>query len=531
MSTNDPGQPEYLGPAAPGGTTDEGSTHRGRRAGIVAAAAVAVVAAIGAGTYGLVQLMSGGESAASAVPAGALGFVSIDLDPSASQKIEAIKILHKFPALKKEAKIGSRDDVRRAVFDEIVKSGDCSGVDYDKDVKPWIGQRLGVAAMPDEKDVVAPLVVVQVSDQAKAKAGFAKLATCADEQDSSDTGGVSFAGDYMLIAPTQKAADAMAKDASSATLADDKDYLTWMDRAGDPGIVTMYAAPDAGNAIIEGLRRDGSAQPDQTRQLESMLKDFRGAAGVIRFADGAVEAEVTTKGLPQRIGAVTGGAGPDVRTLPRTTAAAVSLAFRDGWLDDFVTSTRDGVGADTFDDFVTQGERATGLSLPDDIEKVLGDGATLSIDASADLKALTTAPDPTTVPAGIRISGDPAEITPLFDKLKRAAGPDADIVTVRSGDGVVVLGIDNDYVDTLLKKGDLGSVEAFKNVIPQADRATGALYVNFDAGDGWADNLADLISDGDAEVKENVKPLDALGVSSWQDDAKAQHGLLRLTTD
>ena len=43
-----------------------------------------------------------------------------------------------------------------------------------------------------------------------------------------------------------------------------------------------------------------------------MFKDFDGAAGVVRFADGAVEAEFTAKGLPDSFGAVGGDAGPDV---------------------------------------------------------------------------------------------------------------------------------------------------------------------------------------------------------------------------
>jgi hypothetical protein len=56
-------------------------------------------------------------------------------------------------------------------------------------------------------------------------------------------------------------------------------------------------------------------------------------------------------------------------------------------------------------------------------------------------------------------------------------------------------------------------------------------YLNFDAGDGWAEQLGDLLSEGDAEVRQNIAPLDALGISGWQDDDKVQHSLLRLTTD
>jgi hypothetical protein len=67
--------------------------------------------------------------------------------------------------------------------------------------------------------------------------------------------------------------------------------------------------------------------------------------------------------------------------------------------------------------------------------------------------------------------------------------------------------------------------------VPHAGRASAVLFVNFDAGDGWADKLADLLSDGDPTAKANVAPLDAFGASSWVDGSKIQHSLLRLTTD
>ena len=56
--------------------------------------------------------------------------------------------------------------------------------------------------------------------------------------------------------------------------------------------------------------------------------------------------------------------------------------------------------------------------------------------------------------------------------------------------------------------------------------ATSALFVGFDAGDGWVARLAG----DDAEARANLEPLDALGISAWR-DGDVQHGLLRLTTD
>ena len=104
------------------------------------------------------------------------------------------------------------------------------------------------------------------------------------------------------------------------------------------------------------------------------------------------------------------------------------------------------------------------------------------------------------------------------------------MVVDSSGD-LVAVGTNPDYVSKLLEKGDLGSQESFDSAVPKADQASSILYVNFDAGDGWASQVADLLSDGDPSAKANIEPLDALGVSGWVDDDKVQHGLFRLTTD
>ncbi len=526
MSTNVPGpsEPEYLQPGS--GPTDSGEPPRGkpgRRTGLVVGAAVAVVAAVGVGAYGVVQLMAGGSSPATAVPADAIGYVSLDLDPSASQKIEAFKILRKFPAIKKQ--LGSRDDLRKAVLDEIRKSGDCKDLDYARDIEPWIGDRVALAAVPDSKAGATPLVVLQVSDEAKAKAGVRKLESC--DGTTTDGGpehaGVSFVGDYLLVAETQSAADSMAKDAEASTLADSEEFTTAMDRVGDPGIVTMFVSKDAPAAFAKA-----NGATDQG-QITSMFKDFQGAAGVVRFADGAVEAEFTGKGLPTGVGATQ---GPDVGTLPATTAAALSVGFKEGWLQDYLTQVNDMIGdGGSVDDLMAEGERATGLQLPEDIETLLGSGITVSVDGSADLKALSESPDPSQVPAGIRIYGDAEKIVPIIDKLKASAGPDADIVHVSSGKGLVTVGLNPSYVESLQNEGALGKGAAFQDVVPEADRATGTFYLDFDAGDGWAEQLADLLSDGDAQAKANIAPLDALGVSAWVDDDQVQHSLLRLTTD
>jgi len=535
MSSNDPGQPEYLGSDA---VPDEPTgPRRGRRTGVVVGVAVATVAAVGAGAYGVAQMMSGGASPASAVPASAIAYVSVDLDPSAVQKIEAIEILRKFPSLRSELDISSRDDLRRTVFEGIQKSGDCRSLDYADDVESWIGNRVALAAIPategsaDEK--VKPLLALQVSDQDEARTGIRAIQKCAGDGEKL---GIAASGDYVLLSEKQADADAMATSVQSAALADDEDFTTWMDRTGDSGIITMYAAKEAASIAVDlagqtdrdsGDLEPGSGGSRRGKQVAAALRGFEGAAGVVRFNDGAVEAEFSSKGLSRGMGGADGEQGPDVATLPGTTAAVLSVALQDGWLDEGMETFRSMMGED-FDASLARAEQQTGLKLPEDVETLLGDGVSISVDSSLDVEGLKRSPDPRKVPAGIRITGDAAQITAVIDKLKAAAGPRADVVQVRSKGDVVSVGLDKAYVDTLLESGDLGDSAAFSTVIPEAGRASAVLFVDFDAGNGWAERLA---AGQDPEAKVDVKPLDALGVSSWEDGDQVQHAMLRLTTD
>jgi hypothetical protein len=449
MSSNPgPAEPEYLG-TGPAADDEHGPPWAGavRRARPFAAVSVAVLAAVGAGAYGVVQLLSGGPSPAVAVPADAVGYVSLDLDPSAAQKIEAVGIVNKFPALRDELRLANRGDVRRAVFDLLVDGKHCDGLDYEDDVEPWIGDRVALAAVPDIRRGALPLLVLQIDDEVDARAGVRKVEAC--RGGSSDPTGVAIVDDYLLLADTQEQADAAAESAEEAALADDSDYTTAMERVGEPGIVTMYVSRDAPGALTraqQAERPDGDtlsdfeAQPDVQRgkQLQRLMAGFEGAAGVIRFDDGAVELEVATKGLPD----ASARRRTDIETLPATTAAALALTFRDGWARDYVDLLGGLLGGGrSTEQLHAEVERTTGLRLPEDLESLFGDGLTASLDAGTDTEQHLGSGH---LPFGVRIQGDPAHVRRVVDKLERAAGPDADPVEVATGDGVVTVGLDKE---------------------------------------------------------------------------------------
>jgi len=544
MSHDEPAprtEPEYLGDAPAGPT-------RSRRVPLLALASLGVAGVVATGAWAALSLMSTGEQAATAVPANAVAYVSLDLDPSAEQKLEAIRIVEKFPALSEELGLDVQDDLRRWAFEEI-RGDSCADLDYDEDVDPWIGDRVAVAVLPPAGpggDPV-PMVALQVTDQDAAASGLEAVAACAETDAGGDEGDVAFAftGDYVVLAETQAVADGLVEDATEGALADEAAFTRWTEAAGDPGIVSIYVASEAISLMSDLTDELGGGMPGtlggmpgmfggpgSTEQLEKMAADFEGLAGVVRFRDGAVEAEMAAGGLPSGF-AGAGDAVVGISDLPASTGAAFGFAVPEGWLQDYLEMMGE-IGGIPLEQMLAEGEAATGLELPEDIETLLGESVSLVIDSDLDAQAVIASADPSAVPAGVRVVGDPAEILPVVDKVKAAVGPDADMLHVLEGDRAVAFGLNPDYVATLAGDGGLGDVASFRDVVPEAERATGVLYVDFAAGDSWVQRLVEEFSrsmggEAEPEVEENMGALGALGVSGWV-DGDVQRGLFRLTT-
>src|SRR4029079_16412567 len=114
--------------------------------GLFVGGGVVGLVAVGVGAWAAYNFFSTGPQPAEALPATTLGYASIDLDPSGSQKIEALRTLNKFPAFKDEYGLDADDDIRRKIFEEIELPDSCQ-LSYDEDIEPWLGERMAVAAV------------------------------------------------------------------------------------------------------------------------------------------------------------------------------------------------------------------------------------------------------------------------------------------------------------------------------------------------------------------------------------------------
>ncbi|MFN8195010.1 MAG: DUF3352 domain-containing protein [Nocardioidaceae bacterium] len=553
-----PGQGEVLemGGGSPIPPEQRGRGGRGRRIALLGGAVVGVAALGSAATWAVLALSGGGPQPAEGLPSTTVAYLSVDLDPSAGQKIEAMKTLKKFPAFDDAVDMNAQDDIRRELFDAIQKDSECEGLDYDDDIASWLGNRAAVAGV-DVDGKPKPVVVLQVSDEKAAEAGLTAIAHCSATGDADESGDTSgdlgwkISDGWAVISESDDVAEQVVAATADGSLAEDSTYTKWVDEVGDPGIVTMYVSPDAGTLMLDsmdslggafgdslgmtdsytdeaqpsaftgGAADDGDVPPEVTKALE----DFKGMAATIRFADGGMELEVA--GDPGDQMQIYGtGAGTDVMaTLPTDTAAAFGMRFADGWFTKVLDSAAASGDIDV-DEILSSMEDATGLGLPEDAETLMGDSAVISLGSDFDVNTMEQSSDGSGIPVGLKVHGDPAAIEDVLDKVRGQLPEQAQgFIESDSSGEMVAVAPDDDYRAALVGDGGLGDTADYRDVIRGGDKASVLFYVNFDAND-W---LTELAQD-DQEAQDNLEPLSGLGMSAWV-DGDASHMVLRVTTD
>jgi hypothetical protein len=542
------GTPEYLDSGSarslpPELPADEPQAGRkSRRSAWLVGGAVLGLLALGAGAWAVLSFFAQGAQPAEALPSTTIAYASIDLDPSGGQKIDAFRTLNKFPAFKDEVGIHSVDDVRHKLGDELIKGLDCDGLTFADDIDPWLGNRAAVAAVDLGNPNPDPVVVVQVSDEGKAKTALGKLAACGDDPadvayDVHD-GWAVFAGD-------QDAVDKVVSETEHASLADDATYQKWTKAVGDSGVVNLYAAPAAGEYLagrLDGLQQDlgdlggsgGSflssargaayqATPTaDTSGFDQVLKNFAGAAATIRFTGDGLELATATDPALTNGGVASNEGGTLVEDLPDDTAAAIGVGLAPGWLDRYADQMSQAFGGGKSGrQMLDQLSRGSGLDLPGDFETLLGSSTALSVSKDFDVEAASMSSDGDGVPVAVTVRGDADAIGKVLDKLRSHVPGGTTVLGSDSGHGLVVVGPTAAYRQEVLAGGHLGDTDAFRGVVPDAGDASVVVYVNVDD----LQKMVAQLSGDDREVADNIAPLKALGFSGWTDDGVARTSL------
>ena len=226
-------------------------SNSGPRRRYVAGLALAAVAvgAVSAGVLAWRAWTAQGPQPAEALPGDTLAYLALDFDPPGRQKVAAFDTLRKFPSLKHQLDGDTPETVKKSVVTGIATQGACR-LDYAARVKPWIGDRLAFAVV--QQDGPQPVLVVQTKDADRARRG---LETARHECDGAGFG-YAVDGQWVVLAESTDIATEVVRDAGRRALADDGDFRRLTQSVGDPGLATLYAAPEAGPALLDATDRD-----------------------------------------------------------------------------------------------------------------------------------------------------------------------------------------------------------------------------------------------------------------------------------
>ncbi len=441
---------------------------RRRRRVLLATAAAAVTVGVTAGAVYAVGLLSGGGAQPEDVlPAEAVALVKVDLDPAAGQKLAVYELAQQFPDSGVRDSASVKDDLLRTLLPEADQRAD-----YDANVRPWLGDRAGLALLPPASSSEEPVVVaaVQYRDRAAAEQGLRQLADEAAAESGGDELHYAFADgeDYVLLSDDRAAVDRAARqqehladnpqfDRGVQALGGDQIALGWMDLGAAWRLVPESERSDVsvpGQELdVSGLAVFGASAADGTVEVIGKTVDV--SAGSSEFArrldDNAV-------GVPASTGLLT--------RLPEDTQAAFSVTG----LGEGLASLYESLPADLREDVEPAGE-SLGLALPEDLPALLGTEAAVAL--SGDL----VAGDPQ---VELRVdSPDGARAVELLRGLQRMLAGQAPEQAQR----VALAQTGTGYVATYGRETStagrrLGDSEVFRRTLPDADRSGLSYYVD-----------------------------------------------------
>jgi hypothetical protein len=403
-------------------------TARSRRALVLVFAALAVLLIAACGSSK--KSSGGGASAdpAAIVPANATLYLEASVNPSANQKAA-------FNSLSQ--KILGVPNPGDKIVELINKSAKTDGVTYEKDIKPWLGDKLAVEATKiGTGNASAFAVVIDTTDPAKALEAIQKGQTVTkgkvNDVDFIKTSDNTYAGTidgYLVIGNRAGFAD-IAAGQKGDKLADKPTFKEARSKAPVDRLAYLYVDTDA---IIRYAALTSDTLKSQAGTLQGLIGGIHALSASLIAAPSSIELDVTT--VPNKFGS--GGGAPSAFPLAKAPGDAWAAAtIRNvGPLLIKELNQLGQIGASgngqNFQQILDQLKVATGLDVQQDLLGWMGDaGAFVRGTSVTDLGA-----------AIVIKSNNPAKSQAAIGKIDRLLsqlGRNADKLDVPGGTGIEV---------------------------------------------------------------------------------------------
>lgn len=485
--------------------------------------------------------------AAGITPTNAIALVSVNLDPSIEQKRNLLSIARKFPAASDKVK-GEFDETRDQLLSDLVKEG---GLDFQRDVKPWLGDEVALVVLPPAAAGGSVLVgvFVQTTDEAKAKAALEKTRKGGD-----------FSGDYRVI-------DGFVVISDQDDAADNPkllDRIEGQSKKDDGGLAkadrfTEMVDELAGDRLVlawadveEALRQATYGQSVPGLDLSKLFKN--GGAVAVDFH--AAKEALVLQGVSRPFGQTKAGTAALTEGLPAGTLGALTLF-------DFGTAVREvlkivggaGGGGENISDLI---KSQTGIDLDADVlswmegEFVLVAGAVppgqpfpdFALVVEPSDKAKAAAAIPRIVEAIRARAGIPLEEKKLADGTTAYVLPESVVddagfaAAMALFEDRFVLANRQEYLEQLRKDASpsLGDSSTYRAVVGEGSSKTvGQLVLQIDPIREAFENAllggdAEARASYEKEVKANLVPLGGLGILARR-EGKFDRFEMKLTFD
>ncbi len=466
--------------------------------------------------------------AAGITPTDALAILSLNLDPSIEQKRNLLSIARRFPDARDKVK-GEFDDARDELIAEMLED---TGLAFDRDVKPWLGNEVAVAVLPPG-DRGMPLIVgmVETDDGAAARRALDKAVEAGDFD-----GEYRVVKDFVVISDQENEGDdqraldlvdAQAKK-DDGGLAESKPFTEVVDQlAGDRLILGWVDVKDSLGFVEQLGSRLGGGELGGL----GFVNRFGGEASTMALDLHAESDAVVFQGVAATSGGAKGSAAKLTRSLPQRTLAALTL-FNVG---EGVTSGLQAVTGADAGQFLAELESETGLDLEADIlswmqgELVLVAGDVPSGQPFPDFALVVKPSDRAKAEAGLEKIRQALARQGLSLEEREVAGAKAYVVPEPLTDGVqpamalfadrFVLATRAEYLEELSKdhSPSLAETDAYQSVLgeKESDDTTMQFVALLDPIREAIENAERDDPDRaeyEGEVKPNLEPLSAFGI-------------------
>ena len=328
---------------------------------LLAAVSIAALVAVGCGND------EAASSASSLAPASSLIYGEVNLKPEGDQKKAVDTIVSKFPGE------GSAGDRLKALVDAALRDSD-TGISYEDDVEPWLGDEAAFFVFGKQMDQNALLLAADDEDKAQealeksaegkvTKKTYRDVEYVMDEAEETNTGAV-FDG-FVVLGTEGGVKAAIDTSKGDSPLADSDDYTGAIDEVSDDRLGLVYINSPQ---LLKDNTNAAAGVPENFKRVfeqPTVITVDADRDGVV-FEGSLPEATADT--LP-----FLGQGSELIEDLPADSWLALAQPDFDKTLDFFIESIAGFAGGR--DVVEQQFKAATGLDLQRDVLDWMGDFA------------------------------------------------------------------------------------------------------------------------------------------------------------